>query len=227
MASKQELQKELKIIKEELKRKKKELRENKEYIALKRKKSRLEKEQEEFDAGQSEIEKEINLVYLDKEEGNPQYKTNDWDGRNIRQEVLNSIKRTLGITNLTILKPSEIEHLVKNLINSDLEKNKEYKELFEKSGKIGERIDEIEKGIEILEKPSDDLNNKIWQIERNIEERKREKAKDPSQKNKAEKEKRRREAREKFDGANLEEIRSGIKKEKIMNELEGDEDEDE
>lgn len=221
---KQQLEKELKKIEQERNLKEKEMENSQEYKNLDKQYKELKKELDKLKEQTHDIEKEIKLVYLDKD-SYPIYHSNyEYNrGRNIRTETITGIKRTLGIKNLSLLKGKEIEDIVKKLINNDLNKNKKYKEKKNRIYVVEDKIDEIRIGKDKLNDFQDkywDKENKIYQEIREIE-KEEELSKNPKDDKQREKQKRwikENEARKKLSLVhhNLDKIHSAIIKERIM-----------
>ncbi len=198
------------------------------------KKKKLQDESSQFYEEIGKFKEGNTLIYLNND-SYPKYTNYDsyWGGseRNIREETLKGIKRVLGITNLSSLKASEIEEVVKKLIDKRLNNNKEYHGKINKRDIIEEEIEDIEEKIDELkgekkdfwEKESE-LYNKINRTERE-EEIKRD-LKNPQKRNRAKRLSKREEARIKLKNFNskLEDIHIEIIKERIVNNLEEEDD---
>lgn len=221
---KKKLEEELKRLNKEHKEKKKLLNKSPDYISLEKRKKELEKKTDSLYIKKAEIEENIKLIYLDSE-GEPKYKADNWGSRNIRPEVLSSIKRNLGITNLSYLKPYRIEEITKKLINLEEERDKEFKKIEENYYKSESELEKVEHDIETLEKPLEDLDDKKWDVENDllkIEEEEKN-LKNPDKK-KRERWKKENKAQKKIQNINFEEMRIEIIKDKIINNLKDEED---
>ena len=111
-----------------------------------------------------DIEREIKLIFLD-DNGDPRYKSSSdsWgQEKNIRPEVLSSIKRAFGITNLSHLKASDIQRITQKLIDSEMEKNEELQKNEEEYEKTREKHEEVERKGGEFEKELDDWSDKRW-----------------------------------------------------------------
>ncbi len=228
MNKKQKLQGELAILVEGHKDKEKAIKKNPEYISVKRKMSRLSKEGDKLYEREENIEENLKLIYLD--EGKyPKYKTSYNDNRNIREEVLSSIKRAFGITNLSHLKARDIEDITQKLIDKELKDSEDLKEIREKRNKNSKDYDTAREKKEKFEDKPSDLRNKKWVIQRKISEiderkKKREDMKNPELAKKHSKWKKEEEAQKKIKNINLEKLRLEITKDKILNNLKDEED---
>ncbi len=232
MTRKQELQKKLSKLNKEYKEKEKSMEENPEYINIKKEERRWGMKSDKLLERRDEIEREIKLIFLDNNR-NPKYKSSSdsWgQKRNIRPEVLSSIKRAFGITNLSHLKASDIQNITQKLIDLEMKKNEELQKNEEEDEKTKEEHEEVERKEEEFEKRLQDLYDKKWEVERElfkIEEAKK-KTKDmknPEKLKKIERYKKEEEAQKKIKNINLERLRLEITKERIVNSLEDEDDE--
>lgn len=223
MSKKQELQKELLKLEKEHKKKEKSMKENPEYIEIEKEEKRSSIKENKLWKKQDKIKKEIILIYLYEGEY-PIYRQSYWSNRNIREEVLSSIKRTYGITNLSHLRAKDIEEITQKLIDLEIKKNEEYRKSCEEHEKTEEEQEEISKKENKFKEELDDLRHKKWGIANKlskIEEVEREaKEKNPEELKKIKKWKKEKEAQKKIKDINLEELRLEIIKDKIVNNLE-------
>ena len=208
--------------------KEKTIKENPEYISVKRKISILSKEGDKLYEREENIEKNLKLIYL-YEGKYPIYKTSYNYDRNIREEVLSSIKRAFGITNLSHLKAKEIENITQKLIDKELKDSEDLKEIMEKRNKNRNDYDMVCERKEKFEEKLSDLRNKKWEIQRQIreieerEDRKKD-MKNPELAKKHSKWKKEEEAQKKIKNIDLEKLRLEITKDKILNNLKDEED---
>lgn len=228
MSRKQKLQRELSKLDREYKEKEKSIKENLEYISIKRKESRLNSEDNKLYEKKEDIVKNLKLIYLD---GGiyPKYKNDEWNTRNIREEVLSSIKRAYGITNLSHLKASDIEDITQKLIDKELRDSEDLKEIQEKREKVNKEQEIVRKNKEKFENKLSDLRNEKWALQRKIREideikKKRENMKNPKLVKKYLKWKKEEEAQRKIKNIDLEKLRLEVIKDKIINNLEDEED---
>ncbi|KKK42244.1 hypothetical protein LCGC14_2181090 [marine sediment metagenome] len=232
----QGLRKELKILNTQYKQKEKSIHQSPEHIWLEKREKELEKRGHKLYDEETKIEEKIKLLYLYDTE-NPCYKPSQsiyggYNGeRNIRPEVLISIKRTLGITNISHLRASQINEATQKLIDIDMEKSEELKKVREESEKVSEEEDEMKKKIDEIEEDLNELYNRKWEVEKKINKIKELKQKEKDKKNpkkmsKIKKWEKEEEAQKKMDKINLEEVRIGVTKEKILNNLEYEDEED-
>lgn len=224
---KKELKEEIAKLDKEYKSKEKEIKLTKEYTDLETERKNLEKEKENIDKKIDKTHEEINEKYLDS--GNyPYWQSGEYGSKNIRNEVLNSIKRSLGIKNLSLLKGSDIEKITRELIEKEKSSNKELSGLWNKREKNEERIEEMEKKQGELREEAEDiyeksrvLNQELYRIEEM--EKKAEELKDTKKvaykKRWEAKERAEKELKQNFKKI-VEEVRIGVIKEKIVNELE-------
>jgi len=231
----QKLRKELVKLNKEYKEKEKSIKEIPECISLKKKEKALGKKSSQLYEKEKQIEDEIKFMYLDNT-GEPCYKTSSseygaFSERNIRPEVLSSIKRTLGITNLSHLRASQINKATQKLIDLEMGKSEELKKVREEYDKVTDEKEVVIKKIDDFEDGLDDLYNKKWDVERELNRIKEAKErlkdrKNPEKVSKIKKLEKEEEAQRKMSGINLEELRVEITKEKIINNLEDENEED-
>ena len=171
MTSKQELQKEQDRLNKEEKAKEREIEKSPEYVALVKEEKSLEKQKEKLEEKQEELEEEIRGKYTDDGKS-PSYSKRDYYGnKNILPEVLNSIKRVLGIGSLSLLTGKQIEKITEGLIDKDLAElyqDKEYKETDKEIEDIGARLEKIEKETERLIKPAREIGDRTWELGQKI-----------------------------------------------------------
>ncbi len=235
MKTRQELQKQLKTLQKKEKERVEKICSSEEFQKLYKKGGNLQEESNKFYDIIGKIQTDNSLIYLDDDKS-PTYTNYDsnWGGseRNIREETLKGIKRALGITNLSSLKASEIEEVVQKLINNKLNNNKEYQEKIDERIRIDEEIEDIDEKKDKLSERRDGfweeeskLYKRINRIER--EEQRKKDMKNKEKRKKAIKCQKRDEAREKLKNINnkLDKIHTEIIKERIVNNLEEEEDE--
>lgn len=226
----QKLRKKLSRLNKEYGEKEKSIKQSPEYVLLKKRKRELEKKSDELYKKREETEEKIKLMYLDNTDY-PCYKPlssvyGGYNGeRNIRQEVLSSIKRTLGITNLSHLRASQIKEATQKLIDLEMDKSGELKKVRGEYEKVTDEKEVVVKKIDGFEDGLNDLYNKRWDVERELDKIKQAKErlkdkKNPEKMSKIKKLEKEEEAQRKMDKINLGELRLEITKEKIVNNLE-------
>ena len=155
---------ELEVLEKEYRDKDEEIKQTPEYKKLEREKVGLAEECENLEEKEGIILEEIRKKYTANGK-RPSYSKSDYYyGMNIRKEVLNSIKRSLGIKNISLIKASAIEDIANRLIDEDIKNNKEIKEIRDKYSENGTRIGDIKKKQQNLNKPSDEIFNKISEV---------------------------------------------------------------
>lgn len=227
----EEIKTKLSVLNKEYDLKEKELKNSPNYTNLHKKWKLIGKEIDELYEKEQEAESIIYDKFLDDERKNPRYLNTENDSRNIRQEVLNSIKRGSGIKNLSLLKAKDIERIVEKLIDKELSENEELrnlkKERYSKESardKISKEMEKMKKELNPIEREISELNRKKWDAER-----REEKAKEMADSKKrgyfkfeARKQEAKKKLRENFNDI-IEKVRLEVTKEKILMNLEDEE----
>ena len=230
MGKKEELKKRIKELDGKYKKKYREVETSPEYVALEKEVNAIRKEKDELSKEETEINSSITGKFLESgafpsySYSSGYYASSD---KNIKQEVLNSIKRGLGIKNLSLLKGSDIERITKELINRETNKNRRLKEINKKWNVKNKRIEEIWKRQENLMKEARDIYREGHELERELKkiEEKEDKINELQNPKKSAylkrwdlKEKAEKEIKDNFDEV-VERVRIGVIKESILNNL--------
>ena len=162
MTEQKDLQIELKKLQKQIKEKEKELKESQSKYKETAKWKKIQKRKEEIDKRQDFIRKEVDKkkkktreLFLEEDDWHPYYdKGSSYFGRtNINPEVISAIQKNFKIS---LLRSSDIEKIVRNMINIESQKDKEFQKFSKELGKLSGEEDELWDAERYMEKGGDE-----------------------------------------------------------------------